>query len=200
MSLTRRQKMILDYVRDFMNDHGYSPTLEEIAAHFKLASLNGVYKHLRNLESRGFIERRANQSRSISLREKSIAEETALPLLGYVAAGQPIEAIRTPETIHVPEEFLTRGRNYVLRVRGDSMIEEHIEDGDLVIVEERQVAHNGEMVIALVDGEDVTLKKFYREGDQIRLQPANPTMSPLYLEEDRVRVQGVLVGLMRKFA
>lgn len=199
MSLTRRQKLILDYVRSFMNEHDFSPTLQDIADHFDLASLNGVYKHLKNLEERGFISRLPNQSRSIQLIDKAIAEVAALPLHGYVAAGRPIEAISTPETIHVPESFLTRGRNYVLRVKGDSMIDEHIEDGDLVVVEERNEAQNGEMVIALVDGENVTLKKYYREGESIRLQPANPALDPLFLSEERVRIQGVVVGLMRRF-
>ncbi len=199
MSLTRRQKLILDYIRDFMNSNGYSPTLEEIADHFQLASLNGVYKHLRNLEERGFIRRLPNQSRSIELIDKAIAEQSSVPMMGFVAAGQPIEAVPNPEMMHVPEHFLTRGRNYVLKVRGDSMIDEHIEDGDWVILEERQDARNGEMVVALVDGQDVTLKKFYREGSKIRLQPANESLSAIIVEESKVAVQGVVVGLLRRY-
>ncbi|HSR69510.1 MAG TPA: transcriptional repressor LexA [Acidobacteriota bacterium] len=199
MSLTKRQKSILDFVREFINSNGYSPTLEEIAEKFDLASLNGVYKHLKNLEERGFIRRLPNQSRSIELIDKAIIEETAVPMQGYVAAGQPIEAIPNPETVHVPEHLLTRGRNYVLTVRGDSMIDEHIEEGDMVVVEERSHANNGEMVVALIDGSDATLKKYYREGARIRLQPANEKLQPIYVDEDKIRIQGVVVGLMRRF-
>lgn len=199
MSLTKRQRSILDFVRQFINTKGYSPTLEEIGEHFGLASLNGVYKHLRNLESRGFIRRMPNQSRSIELVDKAITEETALPLLGYVAAGRPIEAVSNPETIHVPDGLLTRGNNYVLQVRGESMIDDHIADGDFVVVEERQEARNGETVIALIDGEETTLKRYYREGPRIRLQPSNPGMEPIYVPEDRLQIQGIVTGLMRRF-
>ncbi|MEE8584889.1 MAG: transcriptional repressor LexA [Acidobacteriota bacterium] len=199
MSLTKRQKVILDYIRGFINQNRYSPTLEEIANHFSLASLNGVYKHLKNLEGRGFIRRLPNQSRSIELINKTIVEESMIPMMGYVAAGLPIEAVPNPEPMHVPEQFLTRGSNYILRVRGDSMIEEHIEDGDWVILEERQEARNGETVVALLEDGEVTLKKYYREGPRIRLQPANAALKPLYVDEEKVKVQGVVVGLMRRY-
>ena len=199
MSLTRRQKEIFSFIEDFLHRHGYAPTLEEIARHFELASLNGVYKHLKALEERGFIRRLANQARSIKLLDPD-STRTTLPLLGYVAAGEPLEAVITPEEISVPENFLTRGKNYVLRVRGDSMIDQHIEDGDYVIVEQREDARNGEMVIALLDGENVTLKTFYRTGQRIRLQPANPQLQPLFVAEDRLKIQGVVVGIMRKYS
>ena len=199
MSITRRQKEILDFVRGFLDEHGYSPTLEEIAGHFGLASLNGVYKHLRALETRGFIRRLASQARSIQVLDTLGSGSPTLPLLGYVAAGRPLEAVTDVEKISVPEGFLSRGRNYVLRVRGESMIEEHIQDGDYVVVEQRDHAENGEMVIALIDGDTATLKRFYREGSRIRLQPANPRLQPLYVSEDRVKVQGVVTGIMRKY-
>lgn len=199
MPLTRRQKEILGFLKDFLDGHGYSPTLQEIAKHFHLSSLNGVYKHLVALERRGFIRRLSNQARSIRLTDPQNAGHVTLPLLGYVAAGKPIEAVATPEEISVPEAFRTRRRNYVLRVQGDSMIDEHIQDGDYVIVEEREDAHNGEMVIALLDGENATLKRFYREGDRIRLQPANPCLQPIYVSGNQLKIQGVVVGVMRKY-
>lgn len=197
MSMTRRQQEILTFVRDFLKQNGYSPTLEEIAHHFGISSLNGVYKHLKSLEQRGLIRRLSNQARSIQLIEKT--RGATLPLLGRVAAGSPVEAVTTPEEICVPESFLTRKSNYVLRVKGDSMIEEQIRDGDYVVMEQREQANNGEIVIALVDGENATLKKYYREGRQIRLQPANESLHPIVVDESRVRVQGVVVGLMRKY-
>ena len=199
MPLTKRQKDILDFVKDFLHRHGYSPTLEEIANHFSLASLNGVYKHLRALEQRGFIRRLSNQSRSIQILETSLSRQVMLPLLGYIAAGQPVETVADVEEISVPESFLTRRKNYVLRVRGDSMIDEHIQDGDYVVIEQREEARNGETVIALIDGESSTLKKFYREGNRIRLQPANPDLTPLYVDEAQLQIQGVVVGVMRRY-
>lgn len=199
MPVTKRQKEILNYLRDFLQRHGYSPTLEEIARHFGLASLNGVFKHLKALEERGFIRRLSNQARSIQLVNAEVASRSTLPLLGYVTAGQPVEAVVNAEEISVPESFLTRGHNYVLRVRGNSMIDEHIQDGDYVVVEQQEDARNGEMVIALIDGENATLKKFYREAGKVRLQPANPALDPIYVSEDRVKIQGVVVGIMRKY-
>ena len=198
MSITKRQKEILGFIRDFLASNGYSPTLEEIAERFGISSLNAVYKHLKSLEQRGYIRRLSNQARSIHVIEPE-SGPARLPLLGRVAAGRPIEAVNLPEDIAVPPSFLTRGSNFVLRVEGDSMIEEQIRDGDFVILEKRERAENGEIVIALIDGENATLKKFYREGNHVRLQPANPTLEPLVLSEDRVAVQGVVVGLMRRY-
>ena len=199
MPLTKRQHEILSYLQDFLNIHGFSPTLEEIAEHFSLASLNGVFKHLKALEERGFIRRLSNHARSIQLIDLEGASKTRLPLLGYVSAGQPVDAIVNAEEISVPESFLTDSRNYVLQVRGDSMIEEHIQDGDYVVVSHRDEAQNGEMVVALIDGDQATLKKFFRQAGQIRLQPANQSMVPLVLDEERVKIQGVVVGIMRKY-
>ena len=199
MSLTKKQKQILDYLREFLDRHGYSPSMEEIAAHFHLRSLNAVYKHLKALENRGFIRRLSNQARSIQIVPKEDSAQARLPLLGYVAAGQPLEAIADAEEISVPKSFMTRGENYVLRVRGDSMIDEHIQDGDFVIVEKRDRAESGQSVIALIDRDRVTLKKFYRDGDRIRLQPANPALDPIVVPEDQVQIQGVVIGIMRKY-
>ncbi len=200
MKLTKRQKEILDFITQFIDREGYSPSMEEIAEHFQFASLNAVFKHLESLSSRGYLRRDPNRARSIELSHRKEAGVVALPLLGLVAAGRPIEAIPTPETLQIPEDFLPRrGNYYVLRVQGESMIEEHIEDGDYVIIESREEAANGEMAVALVDGENVTLKKIFREGGQIRLQPANPQIAPLIVDESRVKLQGVVVGVMRKY-
>jgi len=197
--MTKRQKEILTFLQEYLDENGYGPTLEEIARHFGLASLNGVHKHLRALQERGFIRRLSRQARSIQLLGSGSSGGCMLPLLGYVAAGQPIEAVEGAEELSVPESFLTRNRNYVLRVQGSSMIEEHIQDGDYVIVEERKQAFNGEVVVALIDGENVTLKKFFREGEQVRLQPANANLEPIFVSESRLTIQGVVVGIMRKY-
>lgn len=200
LPLTKRQREILNFLTEFIEQHGYAPSLEEIGRRFGLSSLATVHKHLTNLQDKGFIKRAWNRSRSIELVPTRLAlRAVELPLLGYVAAGAPIEAVSTTETIAVPESLVGRRSAYVLRVRGDSMIDEQIRDGDLVIVEDRKTAENGEMVIALVRGTDVTLKKFYRDNGQVRLQPANPAMSPLVVDATEVEIQGVVVGLMRKY-
>lgn len=200
MSLTRRQREIYNFIKRYIEDNDFAPSLEEIARQFRIASLNAIYKHLNALEQRGYLRRLTNQARSIRLLDPDRAERHELPLLGTVAAGKPIEAVSNSESIAVPASFISPGKNsYVLRVRGDSMIDEHIADGDYVIVEERDSADSGEMVVALLDNENVTLKKFYREGRKVRLQPANPDLEPLRVDEDRVRVQGVVVGVIRKY-
>jgi repressor LexA len=199
--LTRRQKEILDYVSEYLDDRGYAPTIEEIGEHFGLSSLATVHKHLSNLQEKGLIRRAWNRSRALELVPTTVqVQAVELPILGRVAAGTPIEAISGTETMWVPQDMLGRKETYVLQVRGESMIEEQIRDGDYVIVENRQVAHNGEMVIALIDGANATLKKFYREPDgRIRLQPANPTMEPIILDHVDLRIQGVVIGVLRKY-
>ena len=200
LPLTKRQREILDYLNEFIAQHGYAPSLEEIGRRFSLSSLATVHKHLTNLQEKGFIKRAWNRSRSVELVSATVGRKAIdLPLLGYVAAGRPIEAITGNETISVPDTLVGRRDSYVLRVRGDSMIDEQIRDGDFVVVEDRKSADNGEMVIALVGGLDVTLKKFFQENGRVRLQPANPTMQPLVLDPDQVQVQGVVVGVMRKY-
>jgi len=198
--LTKRQKEILDYLSEFIQQHGYAPSLEEIGRRFSLSSLATVHKHLTNLQEKGFIRRSWNRSRSVELLAAPAGHRALeLPMLGYVAAGVPIEAVTTAETIAVPEDLAGRRESYVLRVKGDSMIDEQIRDGDFVVVEDRKSADNGEMVIALISGTDVTLKKFYRENGRVRLQPANPSMQPLWFDPSQVQVQGVVVGMMRKY-
>jgi repressor LexA len=198
--LTKRQREILDYLAEFIEEHGYAPSLEEIGRRFALSSLATVHKHLTNLQDKGFIRRAWNRSRSVELVPARMGGRAVeLALLGYVAAGAPIEAVATAETIAVPEDLVGKRETYVLRVRGDSMIDEQIRDGDYVIVEDRRIAENGEMVIALVGGSEVTLKKFYRENGHVRLQPANPAMRPLVVQADHVQIQGVVIGVMRKY-
>ena len=199
--MTRRQKQVLDYLRGYMREHGYGPSLEEIGRHLGVASLATVHKHLTNLQDKGFIKRAWNRSRSVEMvPTRTGGRALELPLLGFVAAGLPIEAIASNETIAVPEDLVGKRDTYVLRVRGDSMIDEQIRDGDFVVVEDRKTADNGEMVIALLRGSDVTLKKFYRDpGGRIRLQPANAAMQPIFADADQVQIQGVVVGVMRKY-
>jgi repressor LexA len=200
MHLTRRQKEILDFLSRHIERRGYAPTIEEIGERFGLSSLATVHKHLTNLQEKGVIRRSWNRSRSVELLSARTGHRAIeLPMLGFVAAGVPIEAVATAETIAVPEDLVGKRETYVLRVRGDSMIDEQIRDGDFVIVEDRKTADNGEMVIALVGGADVTLKKFYRDSGRIRLQPANPAMQPLFFDPSNVQVQGVVVGVMRKY-
>lgn len=202
MSLTKRQREILTYLDTYSGEHGYAPSFEEIATRFNYNSLATVHEHLTNLERKGYIKRAYNESRGIEvLPSKATPRALSLPLLGTVAAGLPIEAIQMPESIGVPDDFVRRGGNhYVLRVRGNSMIDEQIRDGDFVIVNEKQTADNGEMVIALIDGTSATVKKFYRERDgRIRLQPANDTMNPIYVHENDISIQGIVVGVLRRF-
>jgi repressor LexA len=200
MYLTRRQKEILDFLDRHISRKGYAPTIEEIGEQFGLSSLATVHKHLTNLQKKGVVKRDWNRSRGLELVPTQVTVKAVeLPLLGRVAAGSPIEAITASETIFVPEDMVGRRDTYVLQVKGDSMIDEQIRDGDFVIVEDRKSADNGEMVIALVGGLDVTLKKFYRENGRIRLQPANPAMQPMLFDFDQVQVQGVVVGVMRKY-
>jgi repressor LexA len=200
LPLTKRQREILDYLNEFIAQHGYAPSLEEIGRRFGLSSLATVHKHLTNLQDKGCIKRAWNRSRSVELVPMRVGGRAVeLPLLGYVAAGAPIEAIAGTETIAVPEDLVGKRDTYVLKVRGDSMIDEQIRDGDFVVIEDRKTADNGEMVIALVGGSDVTLKKFYRENGHIRLQPANPAMQPILVAADQVQVQGVVIGVMRKY-
>ena len=159
-----------------------------------------MHKHLTNLQEKGFIKRAWNRSRSVELMPARVGSRAVeLPMLGFVAAGSPIEAVVGNETLAVPEDFVGKRESYVLKVRGDSMIDEQIRDGDYVIVEDRKTADNGEMVIALLGGSDVTLKKFYRENGRVRLQPANPSMQPIFVDPEQVSVQGVVVGVMRKY-
>jgi repressor LexA len=202
--VTERQRDILNFIREFQKAQGVAPTHREICDHFGFSSYGTVYKHLSLLQKKGLIRRDWNQKRGVELvenEEKAQKEAPAareLPLFGYIAAGLPLQVEPNEETIAVPEHLTSRGENYVLKVRGDSMVDDGILDGDLVIISRREQADNGEMVVANVSGE-VTLKRIYREGERVRLQPANSMMGPIYASARDVAVQGVVVGLMRRF-
>ncbi|MBV9494834.1 MAG: transcriptional repressor LexA [Acidobacteria bacterium] len=208
--LTERQRDILQFIREFQRQRGIAPTHREICDHFGFSSYGTVYKHLSLLEKKGLIRRDWNQKRGVELVDREETQPASspsssgsssvreLPLFGYIAAGRPLEVETSDELIAVPEHLTTRGDNYVLKVRGDSMVDDGILDGDLVIIARRERADNGEMVVANVNGE-VTLKRIYSEGERVRLQPANSLMHPIYAFARDVAVQGVVVGLMRRF-
>jgi len=201
MYMTRRQKEILDFLDRYIERKGYAPTIEETAEHFGLHSLATVHKHLTNLQKKGLIKRDWNRSRALELVPTQVSVRAVeLPLLGRVAAGSPVEAITASETIFVPEDMVGRKETYVLQVKGDSMIDEQIRDGDYVIVESRKTARDGEMVIALLQGDKATLKKMYREGGgKVRLQPANARLKPIFVDQDDLQVQGVVIGVLRRY-
>ncbi len=200
MALTRRQREIYDYICSFVSNKGYSPSLEEIGAHFNLSSVATVHKHVQHLVDKRFLRKAWNRSRSVEPVPPPSTGTVSLPLLGYVAAGTPIEAIEVEETLEVPAALVSRrGQSFALRVRGDSMIDEQIRDGDTVIVESRSEARNGETVVALIRGEDVTLKKFYRNGRTVRLQPANAAMEDIVVPAEDLEIRGVVCGLLRHY-
>ena len=200
MALTRRQREVLDFIRSFVAAHQYSPSLEEIAGHFGLSSVATVHKHVQHLVDKGHLRKAWNRARSVEPIESGEERAALLPLLGYVAAGQPIEAVETDETLEVPRSLLPRSGNcFALRVRGDSMVEDQIADGDFVIVESRPDATDGEAVVALLRGEEATLKRFYRRGSQVSLVPANSSMEPIELPAADVQIRGVLRGLLRSY-
>ena len=200
MALTRRQREVYDFIRTFVAENHYSPSLEEIGSHFNLSSVATVHKHVQHLVEKQYLRKAWNRSRSVEPMEDPASGAVTLPLLGIVAAGAPIEAIDVAETFDVPQDLVSnRGESYVLRVRGESMIDEQIRDGDFVVVESRTQANNGETVVALIRGEEVTLKKFYLRGSTVRLQPANSTMEPIDLPSKEVEIQGVVRGLVRRY-
>ncbi|MEM8998320.1 MAG: transcriptional repressor LexA [Acidobacteriota bacterium] len=202
--LTERQKAILEFIADYQQRHGISPTHREIRDEFGYSSFGTVYKHLKLLQQKGYLHRDWNQKRGLELLRAVpgvTRAEAEVPFLGEIAAGQPIEALPGREEMAVPGHLFGGDAvdHYVLRVSGESMIDEGIHDGDLVVVLRREEAVAGEMVVALIDGDAATLKRFYPEGDRVRLQPANPNMKAIFVPADAVKVQGVVVGLMRKF-
>lgn len=201
MALTRRQRQVLDVIRDFIDRNGYSPSLEEIGAELKLSSVATVHKHVSHLVQKGFVKRAWNQNRSIELVAQADATNAvALRLSGRIAAGYPLEAVETTETISVPADMVRDATNaFVLRVQGNSMINEQIRDGDLVVVERRDFARDGETVVALIEGSEATLKRLFRQGADIRLEPANPEIAPIIVPASRVQVQGTVVGVIRKY-
>ena len=225
MALTKRQKQVLDVLQRFINAHGYSPSFEEIAKALKLSSLATVHKHIATLERKGFIRRGYNQSRSIDIvavpssvplartarRPASsqgagggvaadILETLEFPLLGRIAAGQPVEAVANPETLSLGDFSRRKSSVFVLKVKGDSMVDDHICDGDYILVEGSREAHNGDIVVALIEGTDATLKRFFHEKNgRVRLQPANSQMDPIVLPLQDVEIQGRVIGVLRKY-
>lgn len=201
MHLTKRQRQIADFIEEFISRRGYAPSIGEIGRRFGLSSPATVHKHLVNLERKGAISREAHRGRSIELVPAPGIRLAGveLPLLGLIAAGKPIEALADGETIVVPREFAGGGRTFVLRVRGESMIEEGIRDGDYVVVERRRTARSGETVVALIRGEEATLKKFRQEKGTVTLEPANAALDPIVLPADEVAIQGVVVAVLRKY-
>lgn len=195
--VTRRQKQVLDFLQSYLRRHGYAPSIEEIGRHLGVASLATVHKHLTRLEDRGMIRRRAHQSRSVEVIERTRGAAT-IPLLGRVAAGRPIEPLENVDSVTLPEDLLGRGETFALRVVGDSMVGDGILDGDVVVVESRPDAPNGATVVALVDGE-ATVKRFYRRRGRIHLMPANERVEPIVARPDDVEVRGVVIGLLRRY-
>lgn len=199
--LTKRQKQILDYLRKFIDKHGYAPSFEETRRAFKYSSLATVHEHISNLAAKGYIRKSFRKSRAIEFCEDDYGHAVSLPLLGIVSAGMPIEAVEDEQAMPVPPEMLRAGSNcFVLKVEGDSMIDEQIRDGDYIVVASQPTANDGETVVALVGEESATVKKLYREeNNKIRLQPANRKMEPIVEDADNVRVQGTVVGLIRNY-
>lgn len=199
-TLTKRQKEILDYIEQSIAKNGYAPTLEEIGERFELRSMATVHKHLSNLETKGLIRRKWNHSRAIEVTDdRRKAAAVSIPLLGRVAAGRPIEAIEGNDTIEVPASLLRKRDSYALRVSGDSMMDEGILDGDIILVEERPDPRSGEVVVATVDGE-ATVKRFYREKNgSVRLQPSNAAYKPIMVADGDLQIRGAVVGLVRRY-
>jgi repressor LexA len=203
MAVTRRQKEVLDFISTFVERNGYSPSFEEIARGLDLKSLATVHKHITNLQNKGALQRGHNRSRSIDvLPQRSHArslDSDRLPLMGRIVAGLPVEAIETNDSISL-SDIVGNREVFALEVHGDSMRDEHIVDGDYVLVERTRTARDGEIIVALVKGSETTLKRFYREGTVIRLQPSNAEMEPIYLPAQQVEVQGRVLGVLRRYA
>ena len=201
MAITARQRRVFDYLSHYVDEHQEPPTIAEIGKQFGMSSSASVHQVLSILEREGLIRRIPNVSRGIQIVERATAEEKyEIPLLGVVAAGKPIEAVLNYETVNIPRDMLRRERMFALRVRGDSMIDEQIRDADYIIVQSQQVAENGQTVVALIDGTDATVKRFYPGRNQVRLEAANPRYQAIVVKPaDRVRIQGVVVGVIRKY-
>ena len=200
MHLTKRQKEIFDYICEYLAREGYAPSLEEIGEKFGLSSVATVHKHVQNLVEKGLLRKAWNRSRSIEVVDRSSPPESVdVPLLGVVAAGAPIEAIAVPDRVAVPPEMVGSKSCFALRVQGDSMVDDHILDGDTVVVESRQAPRDGETVVALIRREECTLKRIYRDGGKVRLVPANAELQPMEFPAEDVEVQGVVIGLLREY-
>ena len=202
MTPTPKQLKILISIRNFRVQHGYSPTMQELADQLGVSKVT-IFEHVEALEKKALILRARNRARSLevapTVKLPDESKPTSYPIVGTIAAGRPIEAIENRETLELENLFNTRHGTYVLRVKGNSMIEDHIADGDYVIIERRETARDGETVVALLEDGQATLKRFYKERGRIRLQPANAAMSPIYVDKD-VKIQGVLIGVLRTYS
>ncbi len=203
MRFTKRQKEVLDFITTHLKERGYGPSVREIGAHFGLSSPATVHQHIMSLEKMGALSRDWNRSRSLRPTNMELAAVREVPILGDIAAGYPIPAVETLDDAHtvaVPENFLGLGDHFALRVEGDSMIDEGIHNGDIIIIQHTESAENGQVVVALIDENETTVKKFYRRGNKIVLKPSNPAFENIELPAQKVRVQGIVVSLIRKFA
>ena len=208
MALTRRQKEVMDFLASFIASKGYSPSYEEIASGLGLASLATVHKHIQALEAKQYLRRSYNHSRSLEVAERFVTEEQSrrpenlapsIPLLGRIAAGSPVEAIADPESLHF-SDFAKHEDTFALEVRGESMIEDHICSGDYVLAERTDSVKNGDIVVALINGSEATLKRYYQEADgRVRLQPANAAMDPIFVDPASLSIQGRVLAVMRKY-
>jgi len=200
MPVTAKQRRIYEFIRRYIDSNQEPPTIAEIGHHFQMKSSASVHAVLLALEREGLIKRIPNVSRGIEIVEQKGGDDDEVPLLGTVAAGIPIEAVLTDDFVSVPKGMHGPGRTFALRVRGDSMIEENIQDGDIIIVSSQKTAHNGQVVIALIDGNYTAVKKFYREPDFIRLESANPQYKPIFIKTpERILIQGIVRGLIRNY-
>ena len=204
MNLTPRQTDVIVAIRNYRHLHGYSPTMQELADQLGTSKVT-IFEHVGALEKKRVLRRDKHKARSLEIvSDERLPDEersTKLPLLGNIAAGSPIEAVENREELDLEQMFHAKNGVYVLRVRGDSMIDDHLCDGDYVVIERRENARNGEQVVALLDGQEATLKRFYKEsGGRVRLQPANSTMNPRIVDADRCKIQGVVIGVLRSYA
>jgi repressor LexA len=203
MNLTPRQTDVMVAIRNYRHLHGYSPTMQELADQLGTSKVT-IFEHVGALEKKRLLRRDKHKARSLELTKNNpLPDEnraTKLPLLGNIAAGSPIEAVENREELDLEQLFHSRNGVFVLRVRGDSMIEDHLCDGDYVVIERREQARNGEQVVALLDSGEATLKRFYKEGSKIRLQPANHTMEPRVVDANRCKIQGVVIGVLRSYS
>jgi repressor LexA len=202
MIIYKKQRQIIDFIKQFIQSTGTAPTLRQIAVAIGVSSLATVHEHLQALEEKGLLKRKHGKNRGMELTsgvDSLYSESFEAPILGFIAAGAPIEPYTDPSaTMNIPSAFVSgQKRTYVLQVRGQSMIEDHINDGDFVVIEQTESANDGEIVVALLDNGMATLKRFYKEATRIRLQPANSTMQPIFVKN--VRIQGKVVGLVRKY-
>ncbi|MBU3957047.1 transcriptional repressor LexA [Patescibacteria group bacterium] len=202
VTLYKRQKQILDFISQYIQKNGYSPTLTEIAEAIGVSSLATVHEHLTAMEKKGVIKRYEGSVRGIELVDKKLGQLTKgveIPIMGFIAAGKPIEPYTDPNaTVHISPSLLTgKKRAFVLQVKGESMIDDGILDGDYVVIEQKETANNGEIVVAILENGFATLKRFFKEATRVRLEPANAKMSPIFAKE--VRIQGKVVGVIRRF-